>query len=88
MSQSSGFKAQIAGKATRKKNFDKDGPRMMLAPCQENQHAMEEYHYQMDLLIEHMFPAHEYSKKLRMAPNTKGRHWAHFKGCRYGNSQK
>ncbi len=35
----------------------------MLAPCQENQKTMEEYHFQMDLLIEHMFPANEFSKK-------------------------
>ena len=63
MSQSSGFKAHIAGKAPRKKKVQQDGPRMMLAPCQENQHAMEEYHFQMDLLIEHMFPANQYSKK-------------------------
>ena len=63
MSQSSGFKAHVAGKTSRK-NFSPDGPRMMLAPSVLNQEAMEAYYYQMDLIIQHMFPPKEYSKKL------------------------
>jgi hypothetical protein len=64
MSQSSGLKAHIAGKASNKKRFSPDGPRMMLAPSEPNQKAMEAYYYQMDLIIENIFPSNEYSKKL------------------------
>ena len=61
LAKSAAYKTYHTG--TVQKAFKKDGPRQQLERSAANHEAMLEYHYQMDLLLENIFPPKEYEKR-------------------------
>ncbi len=61
LAKSAAYKTYLTG--TVRQQLKKNGPWLQLERCAANHEAMLEYHYQMDLLIENMFPAKEYDKR-------------------------
>ena len=62
MAKSAAYKTYLTGNVS--KMLKKDGgPRQQLERSAANHEAMLEYHYQMDLLLENIFPPKEYEKK-------------------------
>ena len=61
MSKTAGYKTYLTG--TVKKQLQKNGPRLQLERNKANHSAMLEYHSQMDLLLENMFPEKEFNKR-------------------------
>jgi hypothetical protein len=61
MSKTAGYKTYLTG--TVKKQLQKNGPRLQLERNKANHSAMLEYHSQMDLLLENVFPEKEFNKR-------------------------
>ena len=61
LAKSSGYKTYLTGNV--KSKLQKHGPRLQLQRSKTNHAAMKEYHYQMDLLLQNMFPEKEYQKR-------------------------
>jgi hypothetical protein len=59
--KSTGYKTFLTG--TVKQKLQKNGPRLQLQRGKANHAAMQEYHYQMDLLLQSMFPEREFQKR-------------------------
>jgi hypothetical protein len=59
--KTAGYKTYLTG--TVKKQLQKNGPRLQLERNNTNHTAMLEYHYQMDILLENMFPEKEFLKR-------------------------
>ena len=55
------YKTHLTGTVTKK--LRKNGPRQQLLHCKANHNAMEEYHPQMDLLLESIFKDEDYQKR-------------------------
>jgi hypothetical protein len=60
-SKSSVYKTHLTGTVTKK--LQKNGPRQQLLHCKANHTAMQEYHPQMDLLLESIFKDEDYQKR-------------------------
>ena len=61
LAKSAAYKTYLTG--TVRQQLKKNGPRQQLKRSAANHEAMLEYHYQMDLLLENMFPKKEYEKR-------------------------
>jgi hypothetical protein len=60
LAKTTGYKTYLTGNV--KNKLQKHGPRLQLQWSTTNHAAMQEYHYQMDVLLVKMFPEKEYQK--------------------------